>query len=505
MSGSESEIVSHIGIKRKYYLRFTAVNLSNFVYDTPDLSTVRGGGLILLNAVEKLAHRMHSHKLQALTTGASIGLYEFEAADANEARSVCDLVREQLVKDLELQHATFVLSVSPNEEAQSFARAIAVLQAKNAWQQMQSPSLSLSPATAGKVCDIDLVRPATQAVPAPENKTYTVSESVKVRRLAGQRLKQKFYEEHIGRPLQRKFTHELDELTEDELKGNLDGKMAVIYLDGNSFGSIKKNVTNSREEWLKFDHIVKSYRREMLEGLLDRMEIDGDWQTKEGKYRIETLLWGGDELMWIVPAWKGWETLQYFYNKSENWKFRNDDLHHSGGIVFCHHNAPIHRITKLARDIAELAKEKDRKQNLFAYEVLESFDHVGRKLEDYRIERSPQPVDPARKNEVGATALILDGAAMSDLKYFITSANEKLPRKQLHKITNELLWQPPEGKPIDLAKRARDRVAMLKRIDGFVDKIGISKEDLDLDLLKASCGGEEAFWLHVNALWDYLA
>lgn len=484
----------------QYYLQIEAVNLGNFISDTPDLSTVRGGGLLLLEAVEKLTPPKAATNWKTLTTGASAGLYEFEADDAEV---VCNEIRNSLTQNEELKQATFVVCAQPKVDDQSFAQNIATLQAKNRWQQMQSPSLALTGVTAIKVCEIDLVRPAIHNVPAPESKSYLVSESVKVRRLAGQRLKQSFYEEHIGRPLQRKFTHELDELTEDESKGNLDGKMAVIYLDGNRFGSIKKSVSHSREEWLKFDHTVKSYRREMLEGLLDRMEIDGDWQTKEGKYRIETLLWGGDELMWIVPAWKGWEALQYFYEKSENWKFNDDDLRHSGGMVFCHHNAPIHRITKLAKDLAELAKEKDRTQNLFAYEVLESFDHVGRKVEGYRIERSPQPVDPSQKKQIDSGVLILDGAAMSDLRYFITSAGEKLPRKQLHEITNELLWHPPEGKPIDLSKRARDRAAMIKRINYFVEKIGIRKEDLDLDALKISCGGEEAFWLHVNALWDY--
>jgi len=38
----------------KYYLRMEGVNLNNFVYETQDLSTIRGSGLLLLKAVDDL-------------------------------------------------------------------------------------------------------------------------------------------------------------------------------------------------------------------------------------------------------------------------------------------------------------------------------------------------------------------------------------------------------------------------------------------------------------------
>ena len=46
-----------------YYLRIEAVNFDAFLGDTHDLSTVRGGGLLLLEAVEQdLAHRARSRE-----------------------------------------------------------------------------------------------------------------------------------------------------------------------------------------------------------------------------------------------------------------------------------------------------------------------------------------------------------------------------------------------------------------------------------------------------------
>ena len=37
----------------------------------------------------------------------------------------------------------------------------------------------------------------------------------------------------------------------------------------------------------------------------------------DGTLRIETLLWGGDDLLWVVPAWKGIETLVHFFGFRE--------------------------------------------------------------------------------------------------------------------------------------------------------------------------------------------
>jgi hypothetical protein len=59
----------------EYYLRLEGVNLANFVYDTQDLSTVRGGSLILLDGVKWLEAHAKTvsgvSKFQRISTGAS--------------------------------------------------------------------------------------------------------------------------------------------------------------------------------------------------------------------------------------------------------------------------------------------------------------------------------------------------------------------------------------------------------------------------------------------------
>lgn len=482
---------------KKGYLLLEAVNLDNFISDTKDLNTIRGASLLLLNAMEEIPHKLKRLNLTPIATGASIGLYAFNADNDEVVRQIANHVLAWLRANPRSQHATFTLTARFAEKGETFELILKKISAQSRWQQMKSPTVVIRSAIATQPCALDLVRPATRAVPAPENDFHLVSESVAVRRLAGQKLKQHFYQRQIGKQIKRQFVRELKELTKDEHKGSLSEKMAVIYLDGNGFGRIKNSVCRSHDMYRDFDQTVKSYRREMLEGLLDRMEVDGDWQTREGKYRIETLLWGGDELMWIVPAWKGWETLQYFYQQSERWQFNEYPLRHSAGLVFCHHNAPIHRITSLARNLAELAKDKSRADNLFAYEVLESFDHVGRDLGKYRGERCPQPLTST--DALDPQTLILDGAMMATLENFVYSYAEELPRKQLHELTDELLT-PLRVDDLP-AKRESKRKELLDRLQIAATKAGKPKDGLQ-ELFDSF--GEQNFWLHVNALWDYL-
>src|SRR3989338_4755458 len=91
----------------KYYLRMEGVNLSNFVYDTQDLSTVRGGGLLLLGAVTRIQDKFSV--LKSISTGASSGLFYFEADD--DGLSLKNKVIKYLNDDPQLKHATFVVDI----------------------------------------------------------------------------------------------------------------------------------------------------------------------------------------------------------------------------------------------------------------------------------------------------------------------------------------------------------------------------------------------------------
>jgi hypothetical protein len=465
----------------KFYLRMEGVNLANFVYDTQDLSTVRGGGLLLLGAVTEVLQNITSVKLFPLNAGASSGIFQFDEIDPVAAERVRNEVEAFLHNHPQLRHATFVVDIQ--SAGSNFVNDRESLLARNRWRQIRQPSLAAPvwniQAEIG-VCEIDRVRPATRSMPGPEGKIERVSESVQARREFGRNQKQQFYQRETGKGIQRDFAQYFDELSHDPDRGNLHRKIAVIYLDGNSFGKLQNAECTTPEKQQQFDSTVKSYRRKLLKALLKVLENDqGGWVSKHDRYRLETLLWGGDEIIWVVPAWQGWNTLNLFYQQSREWRFEGHPLTHAAGLVFCHHNAPIHRITDLARNLAELAKDKNRQQNLFAYLVLESFDHVGRDLRPFLEQRYGKP------EELTLSGNSMDGVAET---FAMLKREESLPRSKLHQIIHQLNREPKKATSI---------------INGVITSAG-SHGYRPLQCLRNYFGRGNIGWFHIADLWDYV-
>ena len=458
---------------KKYYLRIEGVNLSNFVYDTQDLSTIRGGGLRLLDSVEEIECKFNN-RLTAISTGASSGLFEINASTYDDAGDIKKEIEDYINQDACLKHATFVIDILESD-GENFGEDREKLLAINRWRQMQSPSVAVPSQVSDNPCRIDMVRPALVLSEYKRRKNVPVSESTYYRRKYGLDRKQNFYESVTG--IKSKFVHDLDELTSDTSRGNLHHKMAVIYTDGNRFGAIQED-TKTQDELKNWDATIKNYRKEMLRELLTETVGKQKW-TNGDTHRMETLLWGGDEMIWVVPAWVGWWTLESFYQQSQDWCFSGKPLKHAAGIVFCHHNAPIHRITALAGELAELAKE-NRDESLFVYQKLESFDHIGKDICTY--------IQDSYRGTIKPCDLVLKGGKMQEIaKHIQTLKENEFSRGRLHKIVQYVL-----------ANQQADA-------DALVGK-SIKNEDIEkaLQNLAAILNGKYVRWLHIAELWDYV-
>jgi hypothetical protein len=360
----------------KFYLRIEGVNLNNFVYETQDLSTIRGGSLLLLQAAKDVQSNVAG--LKEISTGASIGLFSFKAEDDDEAKAKRDAV-DEFLHGGNYRHATFVVDVVKESGSASFPRDSEALLALNRWRQMTAPQVAVPTYNEASVitCDLDGVRPATVREKF-KGKFHHVSKSVWARRKHGVANKREFAKtelDHIGKSnvVRNEFAWDFDQIARDESQGNLNHKMAVIYLDGNGFGKIQSSLKNDAE-LNKFDNALKTHRREWLASLVKGMNSGHDWLVsaedeatanldKKQHYRLELLLWGGDEACLVVPAWKGWSTLTDFFTQSKDWTNPanpNEKLKHAAGIVFCHHNAPIRRIKDLAKALCERTKQRER-------------------------------------------------------------------------------------------------------------------------------------------------
>lgn len=473
-----------------YLLRFEAMNLAGFIQDTQDLATIRGGSLMLLGAAQDFGQLVTRHwkgevpEFEAISTGASSGLFRFRAQSDEEATAVRHEVARIFRDHPDLGHATFSVDVLPEGD---FREAADLLVAMNRWRQFQELTVVV-PETPengkGKPCEIDGIRPGTAGL-----SDAFVSGSVHRRRTFGREMKRKFYRRELDRA---GTAHDPAAYVQD-LKSlaartghPLDGKLAVIYIDGNRFGRFRVEHCQDAEELGRFDKWIQGERAKMLAALLGRMESDSTWQTSDGARRIETLLWGGDELTWVVPAWKGWEALEVFF--SRDWVFDGVHLEHAAGMVFCHDNAHIHRITSLANELAGIAKQ-DRSRSLAAYQVLESFDHAGADLELYRGQRRP----------AGATEkdVLLEARQLSETVGVLSRARPAIARTKLYKLVKILLREGGAGE--ELATQLESQIASSDPGSfEYLAKTFASETTPDGPRLAP------AVWVHLLELWDYL-
>lgn len=474
-----------------YYLRVECVNLDNLVYDTNDLSTVRGGGLIALHLPGEVEKVLDENKIdfETIAIGASWGLFHVCCGD-RELEGILEDINNKLSSQSSIYSAaTWVLDAV--EDSGDFMHDRNQVKAINRWRQMQSiclalpdPAKTAQPDVGGKaVCEVDFVRPAVRI---QNNKA--MSEHVFRRREHGRKQRQKFYEIFTGKN-GLKFTNDLETLAcaddsgclKSEL-GNLDGKMAVVYLDGNGFGKIQQDRCGTREELMAFNKVITDGQKEFLVRLLEKIQDNPRWVNKrngESLIRLETLLWGGDELMWVVPAWQGWWLLGYFF-KHARWNFDGEELTHAAGLVFCHHKAPIHRIKNLAVELAHLAKQKGKHTGYVAYQVLESFDHTGTDLAGFRKLRCPAGIS------VGE--LIFPGKDMLQVLDLVKEIknDQDFSRRKLHQIVDSAF------------------MGESARMDKLIEKAGFDQMG-PIQKLARIFGKAPVCYLHLLELWDYLA
>lgn len=493
-----------------YYLRVEGVNLDNFVYDTNDLPTIRGGGLLLLdsmNAVEKMLNQV-ADNVSAISKGASWGLFRFSLADAKKPDEVKNDVVDCLNgADSPFKHATFVVDVLPIPSSEDqYVNVRNKLAALNRWQQMQAPSLAF-PVAESKVCSVSKFRPASPNITLAGK---PISFSVSNRREYGSRKKkQKFYTEKQGISSDATFTNDFSQLSHYGNADILDDKMAVIYIDGNNFGQHLDDYCQVPRDQSSFDQKVRNGQEAILAKLVCQAQKNetGLWKTKEDEIRLETLLWGGDEIIWVVPACLGLSVLYNFFKEADEQfvlQFEKEEkkkkkkkgraeteiikkaielrLKHGAGLVFCHQKAPIHRITKLAKDLAEFAKE-DKSKNLFTYQVLKSFDHAGTKLADWRSKRCESLGEPGK--------LILSPDELEQIFSTLSKLKETdCPRRKMYQILYAIKHSGESA-----AKELFDKLD-----EDHKEK---SYKEL-LEKLKSDLGDSNVMWLHLVDLWDYV-
>lgn len=485
-------------------LRIEAVNLVFVIDDTEDLSTRRGGSSMLLHAIE-LLRESFAAQLDPISTGASVGLFALLPA-AGDGQQLLREVRAFLQDPAQPHaHATFAVDLVHDS---SFRQASEKALSANRWWQMQRLNFTTIWGEAEPACAIDEIRPATARDHLPAGGVRAISASVHARRQAGRELRQSLYRRILGHDPGLAFTNDTESLSSfpaggyPDIPSNLDGKMALFYADGNRFGRFQRDCRDAAalQSW---DKEIKSRRRRLLQSLLDWLAQTPWARTSDGKLRFETLLWGGDEMLFLLPAWLGLEFAEKFFSLTADWCYRDEALTHAAGLVMARHSTPISQLQKLARQLAEHGKSDAHKaHDSLSWIVLESFDHAGDQIDRY-WERNGIGQD-------GWEQLLLDRGRLQALRD-CEPLKDALPRSAMMRTLRILAMgrqqrerQLLEGTSLscEQALSAAQRQTLQKLWQAF----GATWSPLlpADDALPAWASQQAVAWSALLELWDYL-
>ena len=595
----------------RLYLKVEAVNIYNTILDTDQLSVIRGSSYLLKKAVEDVKKQFEEIAgFKTVSEGGSIGIFSFNpTADLNGIKEIKENAKQVLQQD-KYKHFTFVVNAV---QAESYIEAKEKLLTQGRSDQVQSlrwPIINTSsPPLVQGACAFNGFLPAEENFKGKktdkDSKPLRVSKSVNERYKAGLTTRNELYREEVEQleedeqlqtvlsqfrseatagsakeELQKILeslgvTYDLKSLAGDHHNMVLDGKIALIYIDGNGFGKAQRDIINkaeNSEEQIKnqqlFDKNLRSKRAEYLLSLVALLKNNKAYQLEadpKGQLRqvlqLETLLWGGDEMTIVVPAWIGLKVLKHFYDFFEDFSLYDclssdsgertestkprQTVKHAAGLVFCSAKTPIKKVNTLAREIADDIKDlhdgAGREHNLFDYVVLESIDYpTENSMDDFwrkqyqglaqkRFPLSFQAHVISDAEELRKTLHDLPRtSAYRLIEALIDFPNEELKQNEAFTSSRERgvlnayeNWKYSSGsrsdndqeKPGNLVPLRYQRlVQSFKKTRTetseqqlFSELNGLFKEYRGKSELQNLAHTEASFWLHILELYDYLA
>ena len=440
----------------RYLLRIEGVNFASTLYDTSDLSTVRGASLGLLRAYEVAQEALKACAIECdiVFSGASQAVISFEAPAEGKPEDAADAVRAALSTTTPYKYLSFVIDV---------ADTLPVVEARNRTRQFRQWTVDLpeySPGIERYDSKRDRTRPASKRL-GSNSADNDVSASVKARHDFGREMRQDFYAKEVqgaaeGLSFANSFADIVGDPPKEELPRSLWSKMALVYADGNQFGSIRESLIEDcggdpTAAWKRFSCELQEKRSSLLEALVSWYGTSVVVPSQKGRFvveqygeekgvsalRLETLLWGGDEFLFVMPSWLAFAFVEGFFRLASTWEIAGQKLTHSAGVVICHHKMPVRQAKKLAEDrsvdTCKMAIPDGSPQNAVSIAIFESQAPFDTDLGEYR-----STLYRARdEKEALASELVLPGDKFDEILQAIDAAKKDeahLPRSQIYAL-----------------------------------------------------------------------
>jgi hypothetical protein len=417
-----------------FLVRIEGVDFAATLYDTDDLSTIRGASQAYFYMPQRIAELLRERTKwkvpDEFPRGASIGVFRVETPEATTERDVEAAIADaiaatasgQLLDELR-RYLSFTWAAVPSTG--DYGADVYRLEARCRTRQWQRLTVDIPPEPTALPCRIDRRRPGYENAARVADRYERASKSVAARHDYGRNQRHHFYStvlaEYGGAYADPRFqvTQSLQDIVDarrvdDAISGidpkervpmaaALSSKLAVIYLDGNKFTAIREStvfgpeVADKEHRHRDFDKLVRLDKRPvLLKAVIDRLRADGRNQIfRDGRWRLrfETLMWGGDESLFVMPGWAVMDVLPSLMEALEGWEWQGHKLSHAVGVVICNVKTPIAVARRLAEELAEVAKDKDiigsdlkALRNAVSIQVFESVEPPREDLAQFRKE-----------------------------------------------------------------------------------------------------------------------
>nr|WP_321444809.1 hypothetical protein [uncultured Cohaesibacter sp.] len=529
----------------KWLFRFEASDFDNAVFDLQQLSAIRGASLTFLYS-EKLVLKvlrevLNLPELQPVYGGASEGVYAFEA-DKKTATKASEGVQSALAQYDKAtgchQHMSYVTALVECKTEQDLKTALydvmAICSAKSNQKRLTLP-----------VFDRAASLPGSRRDPRPAQVGGDQSQAVEDRMAFGREQKTQFYtrftkQSGSAESLPFGFSADFEHVVKagnllrldgsirengDETHGNglplsLHGKMAVFYADGNKFGS-KRSAAIESDPSLgtlrKFSSDLLANQKKLLANIINWFGAHYGKDRHDAFFlgndaRFETLLWGGDELLFVMPSWLAFEFSQKFFEWIKDWRVNDAPVSFSAGVVICGHKTPIRDAKTMTNALVDSCKELEVDENLLQIEIFESLSMPGYDIEGFRGRLYNHSGFSVSGDEIkDRLSIRADDLPNLLSRIMRLKAEDGYPRSQLYRLLEASV--PTDGVPgdkkVEEEKRAAIPQALQKVFKTYMQRAGEGRELAfrDLYVLRPDDPRPALLALEIGViahLWDYV-
>lgn len=542
---------------KHWLLRYEAADFENSLFDSSQLSAIRGASLTFLYSaqlVERLIKARVAASARTIYAGASQGAFCFVASEEDARRLKADVVAALARPDAATgchQHMAYVVSLTEGNDHAALIRAEALCNAAAA----QAAHPAFPPFSA------EQTKPGTRRDARPALPGKELSLAIADRSAFGRSQRQSFYRNFLGVGASAPsydFSDEFEEITQGaeklsqkepgetdqvaRLPLSLHNKMAVFFADGNAFGKHRDKAISRAKDLSGLTELsaaLVKHQQELLKGITLWLEshykpgeenawFAFDHRDKVVRARFETLMWGGDEMLFVLPSWLALDFANLFFSTVKTWSVDGNPLTFSAGMVICDRKTPIAQAKAVAADLSDAAKLVSKAnapfgQNTLQIEVFEGLSLPENNLDGFRdklfFHGRPAGSDKEFAERMAQTSLQLTvrGEDVASLTARIFELQAQLPRSQIQKLLDigskegvahkrTATEENEKGEKVQ-----RDEHAMLvETFNNYLRRAGSESglKPSDLSVLKPVDGKPASLAINVALiarLWDYVA